>query len=315
MIRLHNVNSVSILLLLLLCNLIPHSHPKSLERPFHDESEDKDDKASVREEVELTTVGDVLVGLTEAYSTSIEIDDISAFDDIKESIVSIVKHLRDETVELVESEELLETEKMIEDLDDKTLTEDEIEALKVQILNSYLEIDDEYRSEVQVTFDKLGKLLKTRQKADHHIEELEEIWEHEREEDSDSVTSSENLNIFDKFKSKNIYDKHTHTTEASSLLNSLTLNPFLTPVVIMIVFTLAVCLVLACMVTRKTRRASKLVSQVGGDGVEGDDDDDVAGNGQGPGVHTAGECGGGRRQPTDESAVQKPVQDTINQEF
>jgi len=261
MTRLLNLNSVSILLLL--CNLIPHSYPKSLERPFHDEPEDKDDKASVREEVELTTtVGDVLVGLTEAYSTtSIEIDDISAFDDIKESIVSIVKHLRDETVELVESEELLETEKMIEDLDDKTLTEDEIEALKVQILNSYLEIDDEYRSEVQVTFDKLGKLLKTRQKADHHIEELEEIWEHEREEDSDSVTSSENLNIFDKFKSKNIYDKHTHTTEASSLLNSLTLNPFLTPVVIMIVFTLAVCLVLACMVTRKTRRASKLVSQ------------------------------------------------------
>jgi hypothetical protein len=270
MLRVPNIHSIS--LLLLLANLFSQSYSKSLERPFHEESENKDAMASISdevtdstgEEIEATTMVDVVVGLTEAYSTtSLEIDEISEFDDIKESMLTIVKHLRDETVELVEIEELFKTEKMIEGLDDQELTEHYLEALKLQILNSYLEIDDEYRSEVQLTFDNFEKLLKIRKLADHQLEELEEIWEHEEEEVNDSVTSSENLNIFDKFKTKNIYDKHTHTMEASSTFNSLTLNPYLTPVMIMIVFIL-VCSVLACKVTRKTRRASKLVSQVGG---------------------------------------------------
>ena len=223
--------------------------------------------------------------------------DINDFEDLKDQIIILLERLRYQAViDLVGNEELVKTEKLLIDINDKILepTENNLKSLRSQIVKSNLELDDEFRTLVEATFENYEKFLNTSRARLDEVEELEEIWENEEAEyieniaeENDDVhvdnyeneaikdyTESDADNSYNQFKSRNIYDKHIDAHEdetkmlnsdlseaADTLISFSSMHPYLTPGLTMLVF-LLMCSAVAYKLTRKTRRARRLVSQV-----------------------------------------------------
>eukprot|EP00092_Neocalanus_flemingeri_P094269 GFUD01119862.1.p1 GENE.GFUD01119862.1~~GFUD01119862.1.p1 ORF type:complete len:546 (-),score=157.24 GFUD01119862.1:69-1706(-) len=229
--------------------------------------------------------------IVDSELTKAHIDmEIKDFEELKAKIVLLENHLRQHAnFSIVPSEELVETDHMLKDMDVKILEpyENKLKALKNHIKNE--EIDDISLPFIETIVKNAEFFLDNSRVRLNDVENLEKEWESSEEEvriesmEENVVGGDDQSDIhnpYEEFKRENIYDKHrrvhddevnlallnadineaVETQDSSSLAYS-SLHPYLTPGLTMLVF-LLLCSVVAWKLTKRRRVASRMVSQV-----------------------------------------------------
>eukprot|EP00092_Neocalanus_flemingeri_P033054 GFUD01035948.1.p1 GENE.GFUD01035948.1~~GFUD01035948.1.p1 ORF type:complete len:380 (-),score=123.89 GFUD01035948.1:174-1313(-) len=229
--------------------------------------------------------------IVDSELTKAHIDmEIKDFEELKAKIVLLENHLRQHAnFSIVPSEELVETDHMLKDMDVKILEpyENKLKALKNHIKNE--EIDDISLPFIETIVKNAEFFLDNSRVRLNDVENLEKEWESSEEEvriesmEENVVGGDDQSDIhnpYEEFKRGNIYDKHrrvhddevnlallnadineaVETQDSSSLAYS-SLHPYLTPGLTMLVF-LLLCSAVAWKLTKRRRVASRMVSQM-----------------------------------------------------
>jgi len=216
--------------------------------------------------------------------------DINDFEDLKAKLVLLEKNLRQNAdFDLVENEELVDTDNMLKDIGFQILEpyEDKLKALKSQIVKSNSKLNDDTLATIETVIENAEIFLQTSRERLSEVEVLEEEWENaEKEEIESNVENNDESNLklvkinqdmvkggqllYEQLRRGKINKEHLkahedeadlagHTLHTSTGISS-SLHPFLTPGLTMLVF-LLLCSAVAYKLTRKRRGASRLVSQ------------------------------------------------------
>jgi len=225
--------------------------------------------------------------------------DINDFEDLKAKLVLLEKNLRQNAdFDLVENEELVDTDNMLKDIGFQILEpyEDKLKALKSQIVKSNSKLNDDTLATIETVIENAEIFLQTSRERLSEVEVLEEEWENaEKEEIESNVENNDESNLklvkinqdmvkggqllYEQLRRGKINKEHlkAHEDEADLALVSVdikgagntlhtstgissSLHPFLTPGLTMLVF-LLFCSAVAYKLTRKRRVGNRLVSQ------------------------------------------------------
>jgi len=225
--------------------------------------------------------------------------DINDFEDLKAKLVLLEKNLRQNAdFDLVENEELVDTDNMLKDIGFQILEpyEDKLKALKSQIVKSNSKLNDDTLATIETVIENAEIFLQTSRERLSEVEVLEEEWENaEKEEIESNVENNDESNLklvkinqdmvkggqllYEQLRRGKINKEHlkAHEDEADLDLVSVdikgagntlhtstgissSLHPFLTPGLTMLVF-LLFCSAVAYKLTRKRRVGNRLVSQ------------------------------------------------------